>query len=816
MKILIIVLTVFELGFAQLSGIINGKVIDSSTQNPLVGVNVQIEEYELGTTTNEYGYFVLENVSIGTHHITFSMIGYEKQTFLNLPITTARPINLNVEMKISPIELESVEVQGNVFARSAESILSSININSFEFRSNPGSAWDVQRTVQSAPSVIQVGDHVNEIIIRGGSPGENLFVMDNIEIQNPNHFGIEGNGGGGFSIINPLFVKNVEFTPGAFPVRYGDKSSSAMNISIIEGSRTDVEFDIDVSMGGAGIKAEGPVINGKGSFIVGSLYSYFDNIITNVGFTAIPHFNNHQFKFVYDLNANNKLILNGILANNNISTRTDRINESYYGVSSFDHKSNIAIGGITLKSLLGELGYGLITFSSTYQRIKQNVFEYGQDNFPWFTRDNTLGETTLKTDWFVQSPIGEINTGASYKRINYDHNEWLNANITFEYDTTYWYNGEWHFPEGTTQPDEIKPLYYQPTLLHDIIKAYEKYAYYIQLKSDILDRWELRTGIRFDYFNGTNQFVTSPRFNVKYKFNPLNSAHIALGRHYQYPEYYMVLKSAYNTNLKTKYSDQFVLGYEHLFDNDFRGTVEYYYKKYENLYTHYYWSNEPEQFPNELEHMLDWENDGSMLSYGIEILLHKKLFKNWYGILSYSWNHAEAKNMRTIKNVPEIDIYLNDGNWYPWDYEIKHKLLINGGWKIKLTAKTWYKQLRNKTYYKILNPIIPLGDEIELSFQYSYLSGRPYTQKTYYPQLYDWKYADDVKWNGDCYPDYHRLDLMFLKRNSFKRLNIVLYVNFINILNRENVLDWLYNKNGTTETVWHFNTLPIGGITIEL
>lgn len=815
-KIISIIFVIVCICNAQFSGEINGRVVDSNTQQPLVGVNIQIADIESGTTSDNDGYFTLQDIPIGTQHLTFSAIGYEKRIFLNIPVTTVRPINLNVELKISPIELDAVQVEGNIFSKTPESILSTMNINNFEFRSNPGSAWDVQRTVQSAPSVVQVGDHVNEIIIRGGSPGENLFIMDNIEIQNPNHFGVEGNGGGGFSIINPLFVKNVEFTPGAFPARYGDKASSAMYISIMEGSRNQFEFDLDVSMSGAGIKVEGPIKNGRGSYIYGSLISYFDNIITNVGFTAVPHFNNHQLKLVYDLNANNKIILNAIYANNDIATLTDRINESYYGVSSFNHESNMLVGGLTLKTLFGQKGYGLITLSSTYQRIKQNVFDYDADDYPWFTRDNTLGDLSLKSDWFLQSSIGEINTGFSYKKINYDHNEWLNANITFEYDTTYWNGLQWNFPDGITEPDELRPIYYQPTLLHDIITDYQKFAYYLQHKINIKDSIELSSGIRFDYFTGTEQFEISPRLNLKYSLNKLNSAHLAFGRHYQYPEYFMVLKSNFNKNLKTKYSDQIVIGIEHFFDTDFRGTLELYYKNYEDVYTHYYWTHEPEQFPNELAHMLDWENYGSMINYGIELLLHKKLTKNWFGVVSYSWNNAIAKDIRTIKSVPEVDTYLNDGKWYPWDHEVRHKLLLNGGWKKKLGNEPWYQRFSNNGLYKILSPIIPVGDEIELSFQYSYLSGRPYTHRTYYPNLYDWKYADKVKWNGARYPDYHRLDFRFLKRNSFKKLNIVVYVNFINILNRDNVLDVLFNYNGSQETVWHFKTLPVGGITIEL
>ena len=816
MKYVIIILLLIQFSYAQVTGVVKGTVVDRNTQEPLVGVNVQVEKYELGTSTDNNGYFYLENVPIGTNHLEITMIGYEKQVLLNLPITVARPLNVEIGLEISPIALDEIEVSGNMFSKSAESIISSININQIEFRSDPGSAWDVQRTVQAFPSVTQVGDHFNEIISRGGSPGENLFIIDNIEIDNPNHFGLEGNGGGGFSIINPLFLKNIEFTPGAFSARYGDKASSAMVITLKEGSRSNTEVDLDISMGGAGIVTEGLINNGKGSFLIGSLWSYLDKIAIDQGLSSIPYFNNHQAKFVYDLSHKNKLIVNGLIASNKSIGLDDNISKSYFGISNYDHKSNAIIGGITLKSLFGNLGYSLATLSYSQRRLQQSIFEYGLNEYPWFTRNNALSDITFKTDWFIQIPIGEINTGISLKRIEYDHNEWLNANITFKHDTTYWIDNEWHLPDSLTQPERVSPLYYRPILTNNIFAKYKMFAYYLQNKLKIGEKWHLTSGIRFDYFTGTNSLVFSPRFNLQFTVNPANALHIAFGRHYQYPEYYMVLQDNQNSKLKTEYSDQLVFGLEHFFGSDFRATLEIYYKNYKDIYTHYYWSHKPEAYPDQLDHILQWENEGSRRNYGLELLLHKKLSQNWHGIFSYSWNNAFAKDERSTNSVSELDTYLNDGEWYPWDYAVRHNLTFIGGWKKKFSAYDWYQQLKNNMLFKILSPVMPIADEIELSFRYSYSSGRPFTEKTYYPELYDWKYPDNVDWNGTRYPDYKRLDLMLLKRHNLKRLNIVMYINFINIFNRDNVLNWVYNSNGTKETVWHFKTLPIGGITIEL
>jgi len=816
MKYVIIILLLIQFTSAQQTGVISGRIIDENTHQPLTGVNVQVVDTELGTASDKNGNFYINDIPVGTRHVEVTMIGYEKRVFLNLPITSVRPVNLSIKLFVAPIELGEIEVPGKIFSKSSESIISSININQIEFRSDPGSAWDVQRTVQAFPSVTQVGDHLNEIISRGGSPGENLFIIDNIEIDNPNHFGIEGNGGGSFSIINPLFVKNVEFTPGAFSARYGDKSSSVMNITLEEGSSSKFELDIDVSMGGAGLTAEGPINKGKGSFIIGSTWSYLDKIVVNQGLTTIPYYENHQAKLVYNLNPKYKLIFNGLIANSDVFSEGEDLVKSYYGISSFEQKGKIIIGGLTLKTLLGELGYGLITLSYSQKTNQANIYDFGLEEYPWFIRDNIVNDLTLKTEWFLQTPIGEINTGFSLKRIDYDNNEWLNADIAFKYDTSYWIDNEWHLPDSLTQPEIVSPIYYRPTLTHDIFTKYGKFAYYIQNKIKIMEDWRLVSGIRLDYFTGTKDLVFSPRLNLQYTVNPANAFHIAYGRHYQYPEYFMVLKDSLNSHLKTKYTDQLVLGYEHFFDSDFRATLELYYKFYNNIYTHYYWSHKPENYPEHLNHTFHWENEGTRENYGLELLLHKKLSQNWHGILSYSWNHSLAKDVRTIKHVPNPDEYLNDGNWYPWDYDVRHNLTFIGGWKKKFSTYNWYQQLKNNTVFKILSPVMPIADEIEFSFRYSYTSGRPFTEKTYYPELYDWQYPDNINWNGTRYPDYKRLDLMLLKRHNLKKVNIVIYINFINIFNRDNVLNWVYNSNGTKETVLHFKTLPIGGVTIEL
>ena len=89
--------------------------------------------------------------------------------------------------------------------------------------------------MQSLPSVVSGSDQYNEIIVRGGAPGENLFVMDHLEIPYPNHYPEQGKGGGPITMVDTEFIERIDFYAGAFPSRYGEKLSSVMDETLRSG-----------------------------------------------------------------------------------------------------------------------------------------------------------------------------------------------------------------------------------------------------------------------------------------------------------------------------------------------------------------------------------------------------------------------------------------------------------------------------------------------------------------------------------------------------------------------------------------------------
>jgi len=266
----IVNLTATQSSFSQESdtGKILGIITNRTSNTPIFGASVNITGTMKGAIAGENGEYEIDRVSPGTYNLRFSMIGYKTLIKTNVAVSPGRATELSVYLEHEPIETESITVKSkeSYFEKDPESEVSGRTIDTREIIDSAGSAMDIQRVVQILPSVVSGSDQMNEIIVRGGNYGENLFVMDGIEIPNPNHFAFQGAGGGPISLLRADFIRDVSFIAGAFPAKYGDKASSVMNISLRRGNREQILTNFDLGMAGAGVMAEGPV-GDKGSFL---------------------------------------------------------------------------------------------------------------------------------------------------------------------------------------------------------------------------------------------------------------------------------------------------------------------------------------------------------------------------------------------------------------------------------------------------------------------------------------------------------------------------------------------------------------------
>ena len=273
----IIYLSFFSIALANFTGSVGGKIIDKETHQPLSDVNIVIINSTIGTSTDKDGTFIIKNIPVGSYTIQINMIGYHPIMRPNVNVTTNNKTHLNLYLEKSVVEGQAIFVNEGYFEKTQDAVVSNRTMDYEEIRSDPVGVYDIQMMMQALPSVVSDGDQSNEIIVRGGNAGENLFIMDNLEIPNPNHFGEQGTGGGPVNFVNSAFIEKIDFFAGGFPAKYGDKQSSVMDVTLREGNKEKHEIEAEANMGGVGFVAEGPIIENKSI-----LYDFLQEIIFKI------------------------------------------------------------------------------------------------------------------------------------------------------------------------------------------------------------------------------------------------------------------------------------------------------------------------------------------------------------------------------------------------------------------------------------------------------------------------------------------------------------------------------------------------------
>jgi hypothetical protein len=179
---------------AQNKASITGTVIDKNRQSYVAGITVALKPGNVTTVTDSLGSFRFTGIEPGSYSIDFSGVGYQAKTLTNIVLTTGNITTLNVELDASVSELENVTItsrRNTARAATLESPLSVQKLTTEEIKANPGGNFDISRVIQSLPGVgggAAGGSFRNDIVIRGGSPSENVFYLDGIEVPVIIHF----------------------------------------------------------------------------------------------------------------------------------------------------------------------------------------------------------------------------------------------------------------------------------------------------------------------------------------------------------------------------------------------------------------------------------------------------------------------------------------------------------------------------------------------------------------------------------------------------------------------------------------------------
>ncbi|MFZ6034396.1 MAG: TonB-dependent receptor [Melioribacter sp.] len=739
-------------------GIITGSVVDRNSKEPLIGANVIIMGTNIGAATDENGIYRIEHAPVGAHSIKFSYIGYQPVIKTDIIVKSNRIITVTAELESAALESEEVVVAGGYFTETEEHSISAINFSYEEVRRAPGSAGDISRIMMSLPSVAKVNDQSNGLIVRGGSPAENAFYVDNIEIPNINHFPTFGTTSGPIGLLNVDFIEDATFYAGGFDVTYGDRLSSVLNIKFREGNREEYDAQLDLNWSGFGGVIEGPLNDGKGSWIFSLRRSYLDFLIKTIdmGTSVVPRYGDLQTKIVYDLNASNKISFIGIFGDDhNSPDKQTAIDNDMLTYGNQDVYEGTA--GLTWLSIWGKNGYSLTSFSFTGAKFDEIFFETGTDQL--LRKNNAFNR-------FVK--LRNVN----HYNINDNTSIEFGTDLKYLFDTYENFYGEYIDAVGNATPAMNISRKLNTT----------KLGVFFKYTTNLLRNLRVNFGVRGDYFQYNQKCNLSPRFHLSYDLNDRTKLNLSTGIYYQNLPEILLVQNEQTKSLDDPKAYHYTAGVEYLITEDTKITAELYLKKYENM------PLDPSQkdlflideFYYRDGNIYGHENlksNGVARSRGIEITLQKKMSSDFYGIAGFSYSLSQYRDSK--------------GNWRNRVYDNRIIFNIEGGYK--------------------------LGNDWQFSMRWIYAGGTPYTPFDIEKSVnLNRGVLDEERINMERLPDYHSLNLRIDKRFFFRNSNMTLYVSVWNAYNRKNIASYFWHQyEKKQKPVQQWGLLPIFGIEYE-
>lgn len=755
--IFIVIFIFYKNSFTQQKGNLTGEVSDKNTQSFIEGVTVKVIGTELGTVTNKEGSFEIKNIPVGTYEIKFSDISYNTYIESNVVILSDKTTSLQVGLQ--NVTTEEVIVEASRFQKPTDATTSYKSLTFEELRRSPGGFEDIGRVIQTLPGVALGSDGRNDINVRGGSPSENLFIVDGFEVNNINHFGTQGATGGPISVVNLDFVKEVSFLTGGFSARYGDKLSSVVDIKLRDGNYDRFYGKINLSGTGFGANIEGPLpLKNKGSWILSARRSYLDLVFNAAGFSFVPEYTDFQAKLHYHINDKNFLTINSFGAIDKVRFNNSTEENKQDNERILTNNQNSYSMGIGLKTLLTKNSFSEVTLSRNFTNY---FFSKRDSDFKeTFRNKSKEGDIQLQADYSLKagSSFITIGLGAKTVKIDYDINK---AADTLDY----------------TDPVTGNRIVIPSVTVLENRRTYKAFAY-AEIVQSFLSRIKLTLGLRYDYFDLINtKHYISPRASLAFALTKKLNLNLSYGIFYQSPSYIWIAAAPQNLNLKDIRADHYIAGVEYLFDESTRMTLEFYHKNYRNypvstLRPYIILANNG-GFETENSFGLEsLTSSGTGRANGVELFIQKTLTKSLYGTISLSLNDVKYKAYDGIERRS--------------DFDNKYVIIISGGYKI--------------------------GADWEFSAKFRAAGGRPYSPIN--PMNGEIDYAN---YNSLTLPMYHRLDIRAEKRWFFSKWTLTTYIDIQNIYNRQNVYEYRWDKfKREIVTSRNIGILPSLGISAEL
>lgn len=713
--LLIILLSMYSWGQQC---VLTGKVVDGITNEPIPYADIIAKDLKKGSTTNDNGEFFIQLPCNDSVIVEVRMTAYEKLTstfFLHSDSTITFELRQNEEVK----NFDAVDVYGEDRNANVSDVqVGRVELKMEEVKRLPAflGEVDVIKTLQLTPGVSSAAEGTQGFYVRGGSPDQNLVLLDGTHVYNASHlFGF-------FSVFNVDAVNSVELIKAGIPAKYGGRLSSVLNVNSNVGSNQKFGARGGIGLISSRLTVDGPIKRDRGSFLVSGRRTYLD-VVSKPFIPEDGNFSGTGYYF-YDLN---------VRVDYKISPKDKIYFSGYYGKDDFTFATGSGDFNVDMPwgNGIATLKWNHVFNEKWLLTTRASLTDYqfgfnsGQDEFRIGINSGIRDYNGKVNVRFTPNPRHEFNTG-----LDYVYHIFTPISVSAD-------QGDTDFDLGDAQQ----------LLSHES-------AVYLSDQFSITENWEIYAGLRYSFYHQVGPFTRyveenvgvtdstinypagevisqyqyfEPRISTRWLIDDRNSIKMGWNRNAQYVHLASLSAISLPTDIwfpttdkvKPQIGWQGSIGYFRNFKQDsYETSVEFYYKSMDNLVSFREGVLPQENAQSNTDNLL---TQGNGYSYGVEFFFKKKVgdLTGWIG---YTWSKTE----RRFEDIM-------DNQYFPAKYDRRHDL----------SAVASYD----------------LNDHWSFGAAFVYATGNTITLPTsWYLHNGDVMYEFEDR-NASRLPAYHRLDL---------------------------------------------------------
>lgn len=805
--LLLVMIPIMLFGQKKSEALIYGKVIDDNG-SVIELVNIAVMGTAYGTSSNSRGQYELTLPADTTLEVVFSFIGY-KQAKKTVNLKKGEERKIDVVMESMSMTLPDAVVSDRQINSASITRLDAREI-SFVPSSSSGGVEDLVKTLPGVSSTNELSSQYN---VRGGNFDENLIYINGIEIYKP--FLVGSGEQEGMSVINPQLVSNIDFSAGGFSAEYGDKLSSALDITYKKPLLP--AASLSLSMLGAEAHVEGTTLHHRLSYLVGARYKNNKYILGNMETKGIyqPNFTDVQGILSYNISPKWEISAFGYYSRNNY-TMIPETRETDFGNIQLSHRITIYFDGKETSNYNTGLGAVTLNYSpnkdlnlkliaSTYSAMESENYDI-QGQY-WIGQLETNPGSEQSGNVISNQGVGTYVEHARndfYSQVfNIDHKgAYKNDLITLKWGARYQHQyfddiiNEWemidsagyslpHPADSIGSPNPPHPLFN----INYLSKGHNELRIN-NLDGFALSEWTFNTksadiltvslGLRANYWGYNNDVYVSPRAGIAYKPNWNNDMLFRLaGGVYVQPPFYRELRMFDGSlvspdNATSQKSYQLVFTHEYNFmawDRPFVLTSELYYKYLKDI------------IPYEVDNIrIRYFADQRATGYaaGMDIRINGEFVK---GIESWA-------SLSVMKSAENIKYYLSPTGSILSQTDINKGAEFVSDTIIKGIPRPSDQRINFSLFFQDYLPYVP---SFKVNLKLVFGTGMPFGAP------YDERYQQKMRMSA-----YRRIDIGFSKQlidetSSFKKNNPLSYVKncwisleIFNLLGISNVSSYMW------------------------